>query len=102
MEKIERLEAEFEALKIVCMSLMRSIDRFTWREVRDLSAATAAKDAEWRQAQPWTDEQLALIEAAVDSMTGAKMPTWQTPLLPLHLSGPGASPRSREDQSKDR
>lgn len=96
MKTIERLEAEVEALKIVCMSLMSRVDRFTWREVRDVANATASKDAEWRQAQPWTDQQLELLEATVDSLTGATMPTWQTPLLPTSLPGAGNPRRSRQ------
>lgn len=96
MERVERLEAEIEGLKIVCMSLLRRVDRFTWREVRDMAKASAARVVEWRQGQPWTDDQLALVEVTVDALTGAEMPDWHTPLLPPDLPGAGARrPRRR-------
>lgn len=95
MEKIERLEAELEALKIVCMSLLRRVDGFTWSEVRHLAAASATKVAEWRQSQTWTDEQLGLVELAVDSLTGSELPEWQTPLLPSSIPVPDELPRPR-------
>lgn len=85
MEKVERLEAEVEALKIVCMSLLSRVDRFTWREVRDLASASATRVVEWRQGQPWTDAQLTHVERVADLLTGSLPPTWHTPLLPPDL-----------------
>ena len=82
MDKLDRLIAEVEALKIICMVTCQSVDRFQWREIRDMSLATAKKHAEMLQATPMTDGQLELLLVAVDALTGKNMPTWQSPLLP--------------------
>lgn len=90
METIERLEAEFEAVKLVLLVMCRHLDRFQWRAVRDVANAAARKDADRRLATPMTDQQIEHLQLVVDVLTGEAMPDWQPPAPPPARRAPRA------------